>query len=63
LSFSNAEQVGDAVFTLSATNGGQFFWADAKSGKTLWTSSPRQGGNASIVRAGGLLFVSKTTRS
>jgi outer membrane protein assembly factor BamB len=59
LSFSNAVLVGDAVFSMSATNSGQFFWADAKTGKTLWTSNPRQGGNASIVRAGSLLFVLK----
>ncbi|MGE3512268.1 MAG: PQQ-binding-like beta-propeller repeat protein [Vicinamibacterales bacterium] len=59
LSFSNPVLVGDAVFSLAATNSGQFFWADAKTGKTLWTSSPRQGGNAAIVRAGTLLFVLK----
>ena len=40
-------------------NSGQFFWADAKTGKTLWTSEPRQAGNAAIVRAGDLLFVLK----
>jgi hypothetical protein len=51
--------VGDAVFSLSAMNSGQFFWADAKTGQTLWTSSPRQAGNAAIVRAGNLLFVLK----
>jgi len=59
LAFSNPVLVGDAVFSLSASNSGQFFWADAKTGKTLWTSSPRQGGNAAIVRAGSLLFVLK----
>jgi outer membrane protein assembly factor BamB len=59
LSFSNAVLVGDAVFSMSAMNSGQFFWADAKTGKTLWTSSPRQAGNAAIVRAGKLLFVLK----
>ena len=59
LSFSNAVLVGDAVFSMSAMNSGQFFWADAKTGKTLWTSSPRQAGNAAIVRAGSLLLVLK----
>jgi outer membrane protein assembly factor BamB len=59
LSFSNAVLVGDAVFSLSAMNSGQFFWADAKTGKTLWTSTPRQAGNAAIVRSGDLLFVLK----
>jgi len=59
LSFANAVLVGDAVFSMSAMNSGQFFWADAKTGKTLWASSPRQAGNAAIVHAGSLLFVLK----
>jgi len=59
LSFSNAVLVGDAVFSMSAMNSGQFFWVDAKTGQTLWTSNPRQAGNAAIVRAGNLLFVLK----
>jgi outer membrane protein assembly factor BamB len=59
LSFSNGVLVGDSVFSMSAMNSGQFFWADARTGKTLWTSSPRQAGNAAIVRAGNLLFVLK----
>jgi outer membrane protein assembly factor BamB len=59
LSFSNAVLVGDAVFSMSAMNSGQFFWADARTGKTLWTSNPRQAGNAAIVHAGNLLFVLK----
>ena len=59
MSFSNPVLVGDAVFSMSPLNSGQFFWADAKSGKTLWTSAPRQAGNAAIVRSGNLLFVLK----
>src|SRR5207244_12007734 len=59
LSFRNGVLVGDAGFSMSAMNSGQFFWADAKTGKTLWTSNPRQAGNAAIVRAGNLLFVLK----
>jgi outer membrane protein assembly factor BamB len=59
MSFSNPVLVGDAVFSMSPLNSGQFFWADAKTGKTLWTSTPRQAGNAAIIRAGGLLFVLK----
>src|SRR5215510_10647384 len=59
LSFSNAVLVGDAVFSMSAMNSGQFFWADAKTGQTLWTSNPRQASNAAIVRSGNLLFVLK----
>jgi outer membrane protein assembly factor BamB len=40
----------DMVFSLSARNMGQYFIVDAKSGKTLWTSEPRQAGHASILR-------------
>jgi outer membrane protein assembly factor BamB len=59
MSFSTPVLVGDALFSMSPLNSGQFFWADAKSGKTLWTSAPRQAGNAAIVRSGDLLFVLK----
>src|SRR4029453_8574393 len=59
LAFSNPVLVGDAVFSMSTLNSGQFFWADAKTGKTLWTSAPRQAGNAAIVRSGDLLLVLK----
>jgi outer membrane protein assembly factor BamB len=59
MSFSNAVLVGDSIFSLSPLNSGQFFWADAKSGKTLWVSEPRQAGNAAITRSGDLLFVLK----
>jgi outer membrane protein assembly factor BamB len=61
MSFSNAVMVGDAIFSMSPLNSGQFFWADAKTGKTLWLSEPRQGGNAAISRSGDLLFVLKDT--
>jgi len=59
MSFSNPVLVGDALFSLSPLNSGQFFWADAKTGKTLWRSAPRQAGNAAIVRAPDYLFVLK----
>lgn len=59
MSFSNPVIVGDAVFSMSPLNSGQFFWADAKTGKTLWLSEPRQAANASITRSGDLLFVLK----
>ena len=61
MSFSNGVLVGDAVFSMSPLNSGQFFWADAKTGKTLWVSEPRQAGNAAITRSGDLLFVLKDT--
>jgi len=59
MAFSNPVLVGDAVFSMSPLNSGQFFWADARTGRTLWVSAPRQGSNAAIVRAGNLLFVLK----
>jgi outer membrane protein assembly factor BamB len=59
MSFSNPVLVGDALFSLSPLNSGQFFWADAKTGATLWRSAPRQAGNAAIVRSADFLFVLK----
>jgi outer membrane protein assembly factor BamB len=59
MSFSNPVLVGDAIFSMSPLNSGQFFWADVKTGKTLWASEPRQAGNAAITRSGNLLFVLK----
>lgn len=53
---SNGVIVRDAFFNLSSRNMGQYFAVDAKTGKTLWTSEPRQAGNAAIVRAGDLVF-------
>jgi outer membrane protein assembly factor BamB len=56
---TNAVLAGDAIYGMSQRNSGQFFCLDAKTGKTLWTSAPRQATNAAIVRAGGLLFMLK----
>lgn len=53
---SNAVLVGDTLFGLSTRNAGQYFALDAKTGRTLWTSAPRQAAQAAIVRAGDLLF-------
>ena len=53
---SNGVIVQDALFSLSSRNMGQYFSVDAKTGKTLWLSDPRQAGNAAIVRAGSLVF-------
>ena len=53
---SNAVVVGDTVFGLSQRNMGQYFAIDARTGKTLWTSEPRQAANASIVYSGRVLF-------
>jgi outer membrane protein assembly factor BamB len=53
---SNAIVIGDTLYGLSSRNMGQYFAIDAKSGKTLWTSEPRQGGNAALVKAGDIFF-------
>jgi outer membrane protein assembly factor BamB len=47
------------VLGMSHRNSGQFFALDAKTGKTLWTSPPRQATNAAISHAGDLLFLLK----
>jgi outer membrane protein assembly factor BamB len=47
------------VLGLSHRNSGQFFALDAKTGKTLWTSAPRQATNAAILRAGDLVLALK----
>jgi outer membrane protein assembly factor BamB len=48
--------VRDALFGLSSRNMGQYFSVDPKTGKTLWTSEPRQAGQAAIVYSGDLAF-------
>ena len=53
---TNGVIVRDMLFSLSSRNMGQYFSVDAKTGKTLWTSNPRQAGNAAIVRAGEVVF-------
>jgi outer membrane protein assembly factor BamB len=53
---SNSVLVGDALFGLSSKNSGQYFSVDAKTGKTLWSSEPRQAGQAAVVRAGDVVL-------
>ena len=53
---TNGVMVGDVFFGLAGRNMGQYFSADGKTGKTLWTSEGRQAGNAALVRAGDLVF-------
>ncbi len=57
--FSSPVQKGNLIFGFSNRNGGIFFCVDAESGKTLWTSDPKQGDNAVIYIAGDLLFLLK----
>jgi outer membrane protein assembly factor BamB len=56
---TNGVIVNGTLVSLSHKNSGQFFGLDAKTGKTMWTSAPRQAANAAITRAGDLLFVLK----
>jgi outer membrane protein assembly factor BamB len=57
--FSSPVQKGNLVFGFTNRNGGMFFCVDAESGKTLWTSDPKQGDNAVIYISGELLFLLK----
>jgi outer membrane protein assembly factor BamB len=59
LYMTNAVIVRDRLFGLSHRQSGQFFALDAKTGKTIWTSPPRQASNAAILHAGDVLFMLK----
>src|SRR5262245_33217483 len=59
LYMSNAVVARDRLFGLSHRNSGQFFALDAKTGKSIWTSPPRQASNAAILHAGDVLFMLK----
>jgi outer membrane protein assembly factor BamB len=51
---------GDLVFGLAATNKGQLFCLDAKTGKTLWKGKPRQGDNGALLVQGNQLLLLTT---
>ena len=53
---TNAVVLGDVIFGLSTRNMGQYYGLDAKTGKTVWQSEPRQALNASLARSGNLVF-------
>jgi outer membrane protein assembly factor BamB len=57
--FSSPVKKGNLIFGFSNRNSGIFFCVDAESGKTLWTSDPRQGDNAVMMISGDLLFLLK----
>ena len=59
LYMTNGVIINDMLIGLTHKNSGQFFGIDAKTGKTLWTSNPRQATNAAIVRAGNRVFALK----
>jgi outer membrane protein assembly factor BamB len=48
------------MYGLTQRNRGQFFAVDVKTGKTLWTSPPRQGENAALTLAGGVVIATTT---
>lgn len=56
LRFTNPVVVGNALIGMSSRNSGQYYSVDATTGKTLWLSEPRQGGNAAVAKAGNLVF-------
>jgi outer membrane protein assembly factor BamB len=56
---SDAVMLGDTLAGFSQRASGQFFGLDPRTGKTLWTSDPRQATNAAIVKAGDLWFALK----
>ena len=53
---SNSVLDGDVMFGLTSRNMGQYYGVDAKSGKILWSSDPRQAGNVAMQRAGDVVF-------
>ena len=48
---SSPVAAGGVLYGLTHRNRGQFFALDVATGKTLWTSPPRQGENAGHVAA------------
>jgi len=48
---------GDFLYGLSHKRKGQFFCLDARTGKTMWTSTGREGDNAAILLGGQFLFL------
>jgi outer membrane protein assembly factor BamB len=56
---SSPVQKGNLIFGFTNRNSGMFFCVDASTGKTLWTSDPRQGDNAVLYVAGDVLLLLK----
>jgi outer membrane protein assembly factor BamB len=48
------------LYGLTQRNRGQFYAVDVKTGKTLWTSPPRQGENAALTLASGVVIATTT---
>ena len=52
--------VGEVLVGMSHKNKGQYFCLDPNTGKTLWTSDPRQGENAALLVTGSLVYALDT---
>jgi outer membrane protein assembly factor BamB len=59
LRLSSPVRKDDLVFGFTSRNSGAFFALDARNGRTLWMSDPRQGDNAAILVAGDHLLLLK----
>ena len=56
LHMTNGVVTDGVLFGLSYLNSGQYFGLDLETGEVLWTGSPRQAENASILRSGGTVL-------
>ena len=56
LHMTNGVVTDGVLFGLSYLNSGQYFGLDLETGEVLWTGSPRQAENASILRSGRTLL-------
>ena len=59
LRFSTPVQKDNFLFGFTNRNSGAFFALDARNGRTLWMSDPRQGDNATILLVGDHLLMLK----
>ena len=57
---SSPVAAGGVLYGLTHRNRGQFYAVDVKTGKTLWTSPPRQGENAALTLATGVVIATTT---
>jgi outer membrane protein assembly factor BamB len=57
---STPVESGGYLFGLTHHRRGQFFCLDLRTGKTMWTTKGREGENAALVTAGGLVMAMTT---
>ncbi|MEO5895148.1 MAG: PQQ-binding-like beta-propeller repeat protein [Vicinamibacterales bacterium] len=57
---SSPVAIGGVLYGLTQRNRGQFFAVDVKTGKTLWTSPPRQAESAALVASGPVVMATTT---